>query len=85
MFEKFIRSSDLKAFCPEFHTGHLKQLMVRLSHSTDELMLVVGIVKKNFEADMLLSFKTDLVKLFSEGEGATAGVTSLYYHDLSRR
>lgn len=42
-YETFIRSSKYDVFNPEFYTGRFRQLTVRLSMLTDELMLVTGI------------------------------------------
>lgn len=42
-YESFIRSSKFEIFNPEFYTGQFRQLAVRLSTMTQELMLIVGV------------------------------------------
>ena len=42
-YETYIRSSKYEVFNPEFYTGQFRQLTVRLSMLTDELMLIAGV------------------------------------------
>lgn len=42
-YESFIRSSKFDVFNPEFYTGQFRQLTVRLSTMTQELMLIIGL------------------------------------------
>lgn len=42
-YESYIRSSNYDVFNPEFYTGLFRQLTVRISTMTQELMLIAGI------------------------------------------
>lgn len=48
VFQKFIQESPLAVFNPELYTGVFKQLTVRVSQSTNEIMLVIGVHTKVF-------------------------------------
>lgn len=83
IFESFVRSSDLKVFNPELHTGHFRQVMMRTAK--DQLMVVVGIHPQDLSDEKLAHFKAELVKFFQEGEGEEAKVTSLYYQAIIKK
>lgn len=42
-YQAFIRSSKFEIFNPEYYSGQYRQLTVRSSALTDELMLIVGV------------------------------------------
>lgn len=42
-FQIFIRKSKYTVFSPEDHSGYFRQLVIRVSNFTEELMLIVGI------------------------------------------
>lgn len=46
VYQQFIRESAHAVFSPELYTGVFKQLTVRVSQSTSEIMLVIGIHSK---------------------------------------
>lgn len=46
VFQHFIRESPHAVFNPELYTGVFKQLTVRVSQSTKEIMLVIGVHSK---------------------------------------
>lgn len=55
--QDFIRASSYDVFSPEFYTGVFRQISVRFSTVTDELMLVIGLhmeVNSYFERRHLL-------------------------------
>ncbi|CAG9856575.1 unnamed protein product [Phyllotreta striolata] len=83
LFEKFVRTSDLDVFNPEFHTGHYRQLMAR--SATKQLMLVVGIHPQDLTEDKLNEFKSKLIDYFNSGDGKSANVTSLYYQKIVKK
>ncbi|KAJ8959061.1 hypothetical protein NQ318_022317 [Aromia moschata] len=83
VFEEYVRHSDLKVFCPEFHTGHFRQLMAR--SAPDQLMLVIGIHPQTLSETELTEFKKSLVDYFTTGEGTAANVTSLYYQKIVKK
>lgn len=83
IFEKFVRSSDLSIFNPEHHTGHFRQVTMRVAQH--QLMLVVGIHPQDLTEDKLANFKRDLVEFFAAGAGKDANVTSLYYQAITKK
>lgn len=42
-FQIFVRNSKYSVFSPEDHSGYFRQLTIRISNFTRELMLIVGI------------------------------------------
>ncbi|CAH1985714.1 unnamed protein product [Acanthoscelides obtectus] len=82
-FQNYVRSSDLTVYNPETHTGHFKQLAVRLAPG--QLMVVVGIHPQELSEEDLGELKTSIVKFFTEGEGKHVNVTSLYYQKSVRK
>lgn len=85
VFEKFVRASDLGVFDPETHGGYWRQLTARLSQGTDQLMLVVGIHPQSLSEEELTMLKEDLKDFFTNGDGKTCNVTSLYFQHIMRR
>ncbi|KAJ9593933.1 hypothetical protein L9F63_014647 [Diploptera punctata] len=85
VFEKFVQASDLDVFNPETHEGYWRQLMVRLSMSTDQLMLVVGIHPHTLSNEQLQKVKNDLKEFFESGEGKSCRVASLYFQHIMKK
>lgn len=46
VFQQFIQESEHAVFSPELYTGVFKQLTVRVSQATKEIMLVIGVHSK---------------------------------------
>jgi tRNA (uracil-5-)-methyltransferase len=84
-FEKFVQASDLGVFNPETHEGYWRQLMVRLSTGSDQLMLVVGMHPQTLSQEEFKKVKDDLKGFFENGEGKTCNVASLYFQHIMRR
>lgn len=84
-FEKFVQASDLGVFNPETHEGYWRQLMVRLSTGSGQLMLVVGMHPQSLSQEELRKVKDDLKDFFESGEGKTSNVASLYFQHIMRR
>lgn len=70
-------------FNPELHTGHFRQLTVRIAKG--QLMMVACIHPQDLTESQLNDFKTELKDYFSTGLGKDANVTSLYYQRLTKR
>lgn len=83
-FETYVRQSPYNVFSPEFYTGEFRQLTVRVSMATDEIMIVVGVHTKDIE-DKLDSLKTDIVAYFTEREGKAVAVSSIYLETMNKR
>lgn len=83
-FQLYIRSSKYAVFSPEFYTGQFRQLAVRLSESTGELMLIVGLHTKEI-GDELDGLKADIIDYFTNREGKVLNVTSIYVEEMNKR
>lgn len=86
-FQTFVRHQErLEIFNPEKQTGHLRQLMARSSQSDGgQLMLVVGINPQSLPEDEVQVFTSELVRFFTEGDGQSVGVTSLYWQEMKKK
>lgn len=71
-------------FSPEVYTGEFRQLTVRVSMATNEVMIVIGIHTKNIEAQ-LPDLKKDIVEYFTEKEGVELNVSSIYVEIMNKR
>jgi len=85
IFEKFVQASDLGVFNPETHEGYWRQLTVRLSTGSDQLMLVVGMHPQSLSQEELGKVKDDLKDFFDNREGKTCNVASLYFQHIMKR
>ncbi|XP_076265796.1 tRNA (uracil-5-)-methyltransferase homolog A [Rhynchophorus ferrugineus] len=83
LFQQFVRSSKLQVFNPELHSGHFRQLCIRIA--SEQLMLIVGIHPQDLGEDQITEFKEQLVDYFANGEGKKAMVTSLYYQEIVKK
>lgn len=89
-FQEFVKQSKFKPFNPEGNTGHFRQIMVRTSKLTNELMLVPGIYTSNMSNEELQQVKLDLVNYYENlsyktEEGIEIKCSSLYYQDVKHR
>lgn len=73
----------MDVFNPEFHTGHFRQLTVRVA--TNQIMLIACINPQNLTENQLDNFKKELKEYFATGEGKGANITSLYCQYLIKR
>ncbi|XP_023306220.2 tRNA (uracil-5-)-methyltransferase homolog A [Lucilia cuprina] len=92
-FQDFVKQSKFQPFNPEGNTGHFRQIMVRTSKLTNELMLVPGIYTSNLTEDELKQVKEELIAYYEnlsfkdeeEGVEKEYKCTSLYYQDVKHR
>jgi tRNA (uracil-5-)-methyltransferase len=78
-------ASDLGVFNPETHEGYWRQLTVRLSTNSDQLMLVVGMHPQSLSQEELEKVKNNLKNFFESGEGKACNVASLYFQHILKR
>ncbi|XP_016995546.2 tRNA (uracil-5-)-methyltransferase homolog A [Drosophila takahashii] len=85
-FQELVRKSKFLPFNPDGNLGHFRQLMVRCSSATGELMLVAGVYSSNLSEEEQVQLKEEL-KTFYEvtEEGGLNKCTSLYYQDVKHR
>lgn len=87
-FQEFVRKSKFEPFNPEVNAGHFRQLMVRTSSHTNELMLVPGIYSSNLNDSEKQEVKQELKEYYetlSNDEKEEFKCTSLYYQDVKHR
>ncbi|CAG2062996.1 unnamed protein product, partial [Timema podura] len=84
-FEKFVQQSELGVFNPETHEGNWRQLTARLSNSTGQLMLIIGIHPQLLPDVQLEKLKEDVKNYFFNEEGKSCNVTSLYLQYIVKK
>lgn len=84
-FQDFVRQSRFLPFNPEFNSGHFRQLMVRYSEFSKEIMLVPGMYSNNLPEDDVKEFKQSLKDFYSDSDKNLVGIDSLYYQHLGKR
>ncbi|XP_017127396.1 tRNA (uracil-5-)-methyltransferase homolog A [Drosophila elegans] len=85
-FQELVRKSKFLPFNPDGNVGHFRQLMVRCSSATGELMLVPGIYSSNLSQEEQIELKQELKSFYEEvEEDAAYKCTSLYYQDVKHR
>ncbi|XP_060839088.1 tRNA (uracil-5-)-methyltransferase homolog A-like isoform X2 [Rhopalosiphum padi] len=84
-FQDLVRSSKVPVFDPENYTGHWRQLTVRLSLKTGQLMLICVVHTENMEDSAINSLKQLILNYFTEGAGIDCKVDSLYFQKAKKR
>lgn len=80
-----VRSSEIPVFDPKTYTGHWRQLTVRLSLKTGQLMLICVVHTENMENSASESLKKLIFNFFTEGAGSECKVDSLYFQKAKKR
>ncbi|ALC45152.1 CG3808, partial [Drosophila busckii] len=86
-FQQLVRQSKFQPFNPVGNLGHFRQLMVRCSSNTGEVMIVAGIYSSNLSEAEQLELQQE-IKSFYEREEQQSGefkCSSLYYQDVKHR
>ncbi|XP_055691986.1 tRNA (uracil-5-)-methyltransferase homolog A [Lutzomyia longipalpis] len=86
LFQQFVRSSKHDVFNPEQQTGVFRQLVTRLSFTTNEIMLIVGINGKTLgDGEEAQELKKSIREFFTEKEGKILNVTSLFHQQMMKK
>ncbi|KAL0272185.1 UNVERIFIED_CONTAM: hypothetical protein PYX00_005262 [Menopon gallinae] len=85
IFQNFIRNSDLDVFHPVKQEGFWRQLTVRYGFRTDQLMLIVGVHPQKLTDCELKKIMEDIKQFFSEGDGKSCEVTSLFVQLIEKK
>lgn len=80
-----VRSSNIPVFDPETYSGHWRQLTVRLSLKTGQLMLICVVHTENMDESAIESLKKLILIYFTEGAGIECKVDSLYFQKAKKR
>ncbi|KAH8301181.1 hypothetical protein KR018_006609, partial [Drosophila ironensis] len=82
-FQTLVQQSKFLPFNPDGNVGHFRQLMVRCSSATGELMLVAGIYSSNLKENEQQELKEELKSFYENvAEDSPFKCTSLYYQDV---
>ncbi|KAH8261240.1 hypothetical protein KR044_005754 [Drosophila immigrans] len=85
-FQQLVRQSKFQPFNPVGNLGHFRQLMVRTSTATGELMLVAGIYSSNLSESEQLELQQELKNFYDQPEqNEKHKCSSLYYQDVKHR
>lgn len=84
-FEIFVRNSKLEVFDNEHQTGHFRQLSVRTSNATKEVMAIIGVHPQNLSEEEIDELKKEVVAFITENEGKSLGITSLFYLPMPKK
>lgn len=84
-FQEYVRQSKFLPFNPEHNAGHFRQVTVRTSDETKEVMLVAGVYSSNLTAEEIPQLKQELIDFYANYDKAVFSCSSLYYQDLRRR
>lgn len=84
LFETYIKQSKYEVFSVELYTGQFRQLSVRVSETTGEVMLIVGLHTSEI-VDQLDELTKDIVTYFTDGDGKQLNVTSIYIEEINKR
>ncbi|XP_034103929.1 tRNA (uracil-5-)-methyltransferase homolog A [Drosophila albomicans] len=85
-FQQLVRQSKFQPFNPVGNLGHFRQLMVRTSSATGELMLVAGIYSSNLSESEQVELQQELKNFYDQPEqNETHKCSSLYYQDVKHR
>lgn len=84
LFESYIKSSKYQVFSMELYTGQFRQLTVRLSATTDEIMIIVCLHTSEI-LDQVDELTKDIVGFFTERDGKELNVTSIYVEEMNKR
>ncbi|XP_050437080.1 tRNA (uracil-5-)-methyltransferase homolog A-like [Adelges cooleyi] len=84
-FQNFVRDSGIPVFNPETYAGHWRQLTVRLSLKTEQLMLICVVHTETMEETAIESLKKSIVDYYTHGEGKECKVDSLFFQKAKKR
>ncbi|XP_019557004.3 tRNA (uracil-5-)-methyltransferase homolog A [Aedes albopictus] len=84
-YEEFVRKSTLDVYSPETYQGHFRQLTVRTSSSTGDVMVVIGIHPQTMTEEELTAFKASIVDHFTSDQGKQIGISSIYLEKIGKR
>lgn len=87
VWQTFVRASAFDVFSPEFYSGVYRQLTVRVSVASGEVMLVIGVHSDALQPAELDTLRASIREYFeADGEGATAlSPASVYLEHMNKR
>lgn len=84
LFQNYVRASDKDPFDPETHKGYWRQLTVRLSSQSQQILVIVVMHPQDLDQEKLDAVKEGLRHLFCD-ETIQPRVSSVYFQALANR
>ncbi|XP_055625301.1 tRNA (uracil-5-)-methyltransferase homolog A [Toxorhynchites rutilus septentrionalis] len=85
LFEEYVQQSKYEVYSAETYKGYFRQLTVRTSTDTGEIMVVVGIHPQSLSKEELQELKDSLVQCFSTEKAKEIGISSIYFEPMEKR
>uniref|UniRef100_A0A9I3EH20 tRNA (uracil(54)-C(5))-methyltransferase n=1 Tax=Anopheles dirus TaxID=7168 RepID=A0A9I3EH20_9DIPT len=85
LFEEFVQASTLEVYSAETYQGHFRQLTVRMSHATRQVMVVVGVHLQSLSEEEQKAMKASIVECLTSEPGKKAGICSIYFEVIQKR
>ncbi|XP_058118250.1 tRNA (uracil-5-)-methyltransferase homolog A [Anopheles ziemanni] len=85
LFEEYVQASKLEVYSSETYQGYFRQLTVRMSHATGQVMVVVGVHLQELPLEEQKSLKNSIVKCLTSEVGKNAGICSVYFEVIQKR
>ncbi|XP_058834826.1 tRNA (uracil-5-)-methyltransferase homolog A [Topomyia yanbarensis] len=85
IFEEYVHQSKYEVYSPETYLGYFRQLTIRTSSSTGEVMVVVGIHQQSLDKEELKELKQSIVACFTSEKAKEVGISSVYFERIEKR
>ncbi|XP_055532938.1 tRNA (uracil-5-)-methyltransferase homolog A [Wyeomyia smithii] len=84
LFEEFVRESKYEVYSPETYQGYFRQLTIRTSSATEEVMVVVGMHPQSLSEDELKEIQAAIVQHFTSDKAIEVGISSIYFEKIEK-
>ncbi|XP_050097245.1 tRNA (uracil-5-)-methyltransferase homolog A [Anopheles aquasalis] len=85
IFEEYVQASSLEVYSAETYQGYFRQLTVRMSHATGQVMVIVGVHLQALAEAEQKDLKQSIVDCLSSEAGKAAGICSIYFEVIQKR
>uniref|UniRef100_A0A3F2YU11 tRNA (uracil(54)-C(5))-methyltransferase n=1 Tax=Anopheles christyi TaxID=43041 RepID=A0A3F2YU11_9DIPT len=85
LFEQFVQSSPFDVYSAETYQGYFRQLTVRMSHATGQVMVVVGVHLQSLSEEEKNAMKSSIVECLTSEPGKKAGISSIHFEIIQKR
>ncbi|XP_039441518.1 tRNA (uracil-5-)-methyltransferase homolog A [Culex pipiens pallens] len=84
LFEEFVQKSEYEVYSPETYKGYFRQLTVRTSNATGQVMVVIGIHPQELGEEKLSELRSSLVSWFTSEKAKEIGISSIYFQTIEK-
>ncbi|XP_050072056.1 tRNA (uracil-5-)-methyltransferase homolog A [Anopheles maculipalpis] len=85
LFEQFVQTSSFDVYSAETYQGYFRQLTVRMSHATGQVMVIVGVHLQSLSEDEQKMMKAAILECLISDAGKKAGICSIYFEVIQKR